>query len=68
MGKKQQAGLSKAENFVKRFLEDKQGQGMDKQSLHSAAYFAIKEKLGQGPGDGRHLPPEYKEALTKFIY
>jgi hypothetical protein len=66
MAKKQQTGMTKAENFVKRFLEDKQG--MDKQSLHSAAYFAIKEKLGQGPGDGRHLPPEYKEALTKFIY
>jgi hypothetical protein len=63
MGKKQQVGLTKAENFVKRFLEDKQG---TKAELHTSVLAAIYEKLNIKPG--KHTPPEYMAALTRFIY
>lgn len=63
MAKKQQVGMNKAENFVKRFLEDKQG---TKAELHTAVLKAIYEKLNIV--DGKHVPPEYKAALSRFIY
>jgi hypothetical protein len=63
MAKKQQVGMNKAENFVKRFLEDKQGTKIE---LHNMVLAAIYEKLNIK--DGKHVPPEYKAALSKFIY
>lgn len=60
--------LNKAENFVKRAIEENKYTA-DQARLHGKVYNAVSKHLGQDKvGETRHIPPEYIAAINKFIY